>query len=112
MSVADEPDFRAEWERALAALDLDLDAAEALLASMRGGRELEVADALGSWSPPAGIGRLPDSLAERAQAVLDRQVRIIEDVANAAVRSRQQLEVGRRMSAVAPAAPLFVDAAV
>jgi hypothetical protein len=106
-----EPVFRVEWERALARLDLDLDAAEALLAAARTGREVDLAAALGSWAPPAGIGQLPESMLERAQIVLERQLRVLEDVANAAVHSRRQLEVGRRMSAHEPTRPLYVDAA-
>lgn len=116
MTPVDSPDaersWRAEWEAALTQLDLDLDAAEALLAATRGGPDADTVQALGSWTPPAGIGRLPDSLQERAQAVLARQLRVIEDVAHAAVRSRQQLEVSRRMAPAQPATPLFVDAAV
>ena len=116
MSPVDQVDpersWRAEWEAALTQLDLDLDAAEALLAATRGGSDVEAVAALGSWTPPAGIGRLPESLQERAQAVLARQLRVIEDVAHAAVRSRQQLEVSRRMAPAQPATPLFVDAAV
>ena len=116
MTPADGPDaersWRTEWEAALAQLDLDLDAAEALLAAAPGAAGAGAVEALGSWTPPAGIGRLPESLQERAEAVLARQLRVIEDVAHAAVRSRQQLEVSRRMAPAQPATPLFVDAAV
>lgn len=116
MSPTDQHDpersWRAEWEAALTQLDLDLDAAEALLTATRGGPGAGAVEALGSWTPPAGLGRLPESLQERAQAVLARQLRVIEDVAQAAVRSRQQLEVSRRMAPSQPTPPLFVDAAV
>ncbi|WP_056671633.1 hypothetical protein [Angustibacter sp. Root456] len=108
----DERSWRAEWEAALTLLDLDLDAAEALLAASRGGPTAGAVEALGSWTPPAGLGRLPESLQERAEAVLARQLRVIEDVAQAAVRSRQQLELSRRMAPSQPTPPLFVDAAV
>lgn len=116
MTPAEGPDaersWRTAWEAALSQLDLDLDAAEALLAATRGGPAAGAVEALGSWTPPAGIGRLPESLQERAEAVLARQLRVIEDVARAAVRSRQQLEVSRRMAPSQPTPPLFVDAAV
>ena len=112
MTSEQEQGWRSAWEAALADLDLELDAAEALLASTRSAGAAEAVLALGSWTPPANLGQLPESLAERAQAVLDRQLQVIEDLAHAAVRSRQQLEVGRRMLPAEPAAPLFVDAAV
>lgn len=107
-----ERSWRTEWEAALAQLDLDLDAAEALLAATTSASSAVAVEALGSWTPPAGIGRLPESLHERAEAVLARQLRVIEDVARAAVRSRQQLELSRRMAPSQPTPPLFVDAAV
>jgi hypothetical protein len=99
------------WERALAALELDVDAAERLLRAAHEGQETGVPAGLGSWAPPAGLGPLPESLAERAQLILARQLALIEDVATAAVRSRQHHEVARRMQATPNARPLFVDAA-
>lgn len=99
------------WEQALAALELDIDAAEQMLQSAHEGRETGVPAGLGSWAPPAGLGPLPESLAQRAQLVLARQLALIEDVASAAVRSRQHHEVARRMQATPHPRPLFVDAA-
>jgi hypothetical protein len=107
-----EPDWRAAWQGALAELELDVEAAEAMLAAARLGADLDPLAGLGSWTPPEGIGALPESLRERAEIVMERQLRVIEDVANAAVRSRQHLELGRRMQPdQAPARPLYVDAA-
>jgi hypothetical protein len=99
------------WEQALAALELDVEEAERMLHCARDGRETCVPAGLGSWAPPAGLGPLPESLAERAQLILARQLALIEDVASAAVRSRQHHEVARRMQARPHARPLFVDAA-
>jgi hypothetical protein len=104
-------DWQLAWEQALAALELDVEDAERMLQSARDGRETAVPAGLGSWAPPAGLGPLPESLAERAQVVLARQLALIEDVASAAVRSRQHHEVARRMQPTAHARPLFVDAA-
>jgi hypothetical protein len=112
VSVATAADWRAEWEAALAQLDLDLDVAESLLASAADIVPADAVEAMGSWTPPANIGPLPESLAERARLVLARQLAVIEDVAAAAVRSRQHLEVTRRMRPEPPSGPLFVDAAV
>ncbi|MGN6612427.1 MAG: hypothetical protein ACTHLJ_11680 [Angustibacter sp.] len=99
------------WEQALAALELDIEDAERILQAARAGHESPMPVGLGSWAPPAGLGPLPESLAERAQLVLARQLALIEDVASAAVRSRQHHEVARRMQATPHPRPLFVDAA-
>lgn len=107
---AGEPaSWQLSWEQALADLELDLDTAQALLQSVHDNDDLPAG--LGSWAPPAGLGPLPATLAERAQLVLERQIAIIEQVAHAATRSRQHLEMQRRMSEQAPSRPLFVDAA-
>ena len=107
-----EKDWRAVWEATLNDLEQDVDAAEAILAAVHRGEHDTLPGGLGSWTPPVGIAPLPASLAERAQLILERQLRVIEDVAHAATRSRQQNEVSRRMrSDQAPSRPLFVDAA-
>jgi hypothetical protein len=109
--LAEELEFRVEWEHALAALELDVEHAERLLQSIHAGADEELPRALGSWTPPASIGTLPESLVDRAQVVLARQLAVIEDVASAAIRSRQHLEVQRRMRPDdATSRPLFVDA--
>jgi hypothetical protein len=101
--------FRVEWEQALAALELDVAAAEHLLAATRTGTETDAG--LGSWAPPASIGPIPEDLVERARIVLARQLALVEEVATAAVTSRQHLEVHRRMRQDHPSSrPLFVDA--
>jgi phytoene dehydrogenase-like protein len=106
-----EPDWRAVWEATLADLEQDVEAAEAVLAAVRRGDHEDLPTMLGSWAPPTGIAPLPESMLERAQLVLERQLRVIEDVANAATRSRQQNELSRRMrSDQAPSRPLYVDA--
>ncbi|GAB3596315.1 hypothetical protein GCM10027446_22970 [Angustibacter peucedani] len=108
--ASDEAAWRVAWEDALTALELDVDSVERMLASLHDGRG-ELVEPTGSWTPPV-VGPLPESLRERAQLVLARQLRVMEDVAHAAVRSRQHLEVQRRMRPDdATSRPLFVDAA-
>lgn len=110
--AGEESDFHAEWERALAELELDVTEAERLLQAVRGGSVGDVPEALGSWTPPAGIGRLPGSLVERASLVRARQLAVIVDMTSAVTRSRQHLEIQRRMRPDdATVRPMFVDAA-
>lgn len=106
-----EQDWRAVWVATLTDLEQDVDSAEALLAAVRRGDQDELPTMLGSWAPPIGIAPLPESLHERARIVVERQLRVIEDIARAATSSRQQHEVSRRMSFdQAPSRPLYVDA--
>lgn len=111
MSPDTDGSWQHAWEAALAGLELDLHAAEALLHAVHDGTHDDLPAALGSWTPPAGIGPLPATLAERAQLVLERQIAVIEQIAHATTRSRQHLEMQRRMADRAPSRPLFVDAA-
>jgi hypothetical protein len=107
-----EPGWQQAWEGALAELELDVDAAEAMLAAFRTGQDVDVESGLGAWTPPSGLCPLPESLRERAEVVLQRQVQVVTELAQAAVRSRQHLELGRRMRPDAePSRPLYVDAA-
>ncbi len=104
--------WSAAWEHALAELEMDVETAERLISSVRAWEITDVPVVVGAWAPPTHLGPLPETLLERAQLVLTRQLRVIEDIANAAVRSRQHLEVQRRMRPDdATSRPMFVDAA-
>ncbi len=108
--AAAETAWRSAWEDALTALELDVDAVERMLTALHEGTG-DLPEATGSWTPPT-VGPLPESMRERAQLVLARQLRVMEDVAHAAVRSRQHLEVQRRMRPDdATSRPMYVDAA-
>ena len=76
-----EQDWRAVWVATLTELEQDVDAAEAVLAAVRRGDQDDLPTMLGSWAPPTGIAALPESLHERARIVLERQLRLIEDIA-------------------------------
>ncbi|GAB3681701.1 hypothetical protein [Angustibacter aerolatus] len=105
--------FDHAWADALAALELDVDHAERMLAKLHGGAPADdVPAGPGAWAPPTHLGPLPDGMLERAKIVLARQLAVTERIAHAAVRSRKQLDVDARMhQAPAPARPMFVDAA-
>jgi hypothetical protein len=76
-AIPDEPgaelevaDFHAEWVAALEQLEVDVDAAEAMLAS---GREVEAPE---PWVPPAMRSPLPSDLEPRARLILERQLAV------------------------------------
>lgn len=111
MSVpAPAPSWTTEWGRALHALELDVERVETLLRALHSGAE--PADAPSPWSPPSNLGPLPESLRERAQQVLARQLELTAQVAAAAVRSQRDLVLARRIEGTpAPSRPMYVDAA-
>ncbi len=104
--------FHDAWSQALTDLELDVQECERLLASLHHEELPDVLAGPGSWSPPTHLGALPTSLAERARIVMANQLRVAEQLADAAVRSQQHLELQRRMRPDdAVSRPLFVDAA-
>ena len=105
------PGFDAAWADALAELELDADRADAVLAAVRTGREVPQ-DWHSTWAPPRDLGPLPASLADRARALLDRQLRTSHALAQACALTVEQVRKGERMSGSArqPAVPVFVDA--
>jgi hypothetical protein len=107
-------DWRAAWVSALDDVELGVEQAEQLLSRLHSGPadpEDTLGELTGSWTPPTGLGPLPESLEERARIVLARQLEVAERLATAAVHSRQQLAFARRADVTPPARPLFVDAA-
>lgn len=112
-SPGSEPgSFHAAWGQALADLELDVQECERLLASLHHDDLPDVLAGMGSWAPPTRLGPLPSSLADRARIVLARQLAVAEQLAGAALRSQQHLELQRRMRPDdAVDRPLFVDAA-
>lgn len=109
---ADIQQWQDAWVRALEEVELGVEEAERLLASLHpDSLAAEHPSLTGAWAPPTGLGPLPESLEERARIVLVRQLQVAERLAAAAVHSRQQLAFARRADVTAPARPLFVDAA-
>lgn len=95
----------AAWEAALAELELDVAAAEAVLALDH------IADApqRSAWTPPAGLGPLPAPLAERARALLDRQLEVGRRLAEAAELSRRHSRAAQALRQAPPAVPVYLD---
>ena len=94
------------WAAALDALELDVTAAEAVLAS----DHLEAVP-LTRWTPPQGLGPLPRDLVDRAQALLDRQIEVARQLGEAARLSRTHSRVAQAMRGTGPAVPVYVDVA-
>lgn len=97
--------FRDAWESALTSLEVDVAAAERMLAL---DRIAETAPA-SRWTPPTGLGPLPLSLADRATALLERQIEVGRRLAEAAELSRRHLKAAHAMRATAPSAPVYLD---
>ncbi|GAA2726498.1 hypothetical protein [Cellulomonas aerilata] len=111
---AGSPAWSAAWTDALAELEMSVDEAEALLraAHTRGAVDVAAVAGVGSgWQPPTGLGQLPAPLVDRAKALLDRQVRVARQLAEAAAHSRRQLRAVEGMRATAESGPVYIDTA-
>jgi hypothetical protein len=98
----------AAWVAALDRLDLDVAAAEQMLAVAHLPSVGAVAQAQ-AWRPPAGIGPLPPSLEERARQLLDRQLAVAERLAEAAAQARRQRVAAEAMRTRSADVPVFLD---
>jgi hypothetical protein len=103
-------EWRLAWIAVLDELELDVDAADALLADTQRERDLPISD---PWSPPAGLGPLPLDLRPRADAVLARQLAAAAAVACALGTTRRQAAVALRLDNGHDAPrPSYVDQAL
>jgi hypothetical protein len=68
-----QPDFHRAWAAELDRLEVDVELAEAMLASAATPAEQLV---LAPWAPPAMRGPLPSDLEPRARLVLERQLAV------------------------------------
>ncbi|KGM10239.1 hypothetical protein [Cellulomonas bogoriensis] len=100
-----EPGWDQAWAEALDALELDVTAAEQMLTMDH------IADdpPRDPWAPPAGLGPLPLALADRARAVLDRQLEVGRRLAEAADLSRRHSRAAQALRSAPPAAPVYLD---
>lgn len=99
-----DTDWTAAWEAALAELELDVEAAEQMLAAR------EVAEAPHTtWQPPSGLGPLPVELADRARALLARQVETARRIGEAAALARRHARAAQGMRATGESRPVYVD---
>jgi hypothetical protein len=108
--VAPEQDWRTAWASALDTLEMDVIAAERLLADDHRSRDLPPAD---PWSPPAGLGPLPLDLRPRADAILARQLATAAAmVAGIGATRRQAALAGRLESGRDDDRPAYLDCAL
>ena len=100
---------RSAWEQALDDLERSLDQAAALVAP---GFLLDASDTLPdvSWTPPAGLGPIPASLAERAGQVLDRQLELTQRVEEAVSTARAHLRAVGSMRTNDTTTAVYLDA--
>jgi hypothetical protein len=103
-------EWRVAWTAVLDELELDVTAADALLADTQRERDLPISD---PWSPPAGLGPLPLDLRPRADAILARQLAVAAAVACALGTTRRQATVALRLETGHDAPrPSYVDQAL
>jgi hypothetical protein len=103
------PAWDTAWSQALAELELSVDEAETLLRAGQVERNGGLRAA--TWQPPSGLGQLPAPLVDRAKALLDRQLRVARQLAEAAAHSRRQLRAVVGMRSDSESTPLFIDTA-
>ena len=105
-------DFDAAWVHALDELELEVALAEQLLSAEHARTDesaLEPASA--PWVPPSLRTPLPDTLRERAERLLDRQLVVTGRLATAMTSSRRHLDVVERLVPSDPR-PMYVDQAL
>lgn len=105
MSAVNESCVRAIWEAELDRLELDV---------LRVERVLKGLSALPTepWAPPSIPGQMPSDLVDRAQELLDRQVRATELLGHSLVSAQKQIAYGDRVSGATgpgPADPVYLD---
>ncbi len=104
-------DWHRAWEAALDGLELDLAAAESLLAEDHLTRDHPLTD---QWHPPAGLGPLPLDLRPRADAILARQIAAVTSIGRALVINRRETGLLDRLAEQHRPAPrpAYVDCAM
>lgn len=103
-------DWRNAWTAALDEMELDVAAAEAMLAADHRHAEHPPSDL---WNAPTDLGALPPELRPRADTILARQLRAAEDVARRMVATRQQMAMNARMeTGEAVKRPVYLDCAM
>lgn len=104
-------DWASAWTAALDELELDVAAAEALLADRQHLDASAGPLTPGGWRPPL-LGPIPGELRPRAQALLDRQLATAAALTLALAGARRQLALTRRLQTGDDGGrPLFVDTA-
>ncbi len=104
MTAEEQVDWTAEWERTLTELEIDVAQAELLLTSSH--RDVDLRRK--PWVPPQ-LPPLPANLVERARTLLDRQLKVSQQLSAAAHESRRHGRAVSRMKAAQPSRPVYID---
>jgi len=98
-------EFHAAWVEALDRLEVDVTAAEAMLAAAT-----EEPVALAPWVPPPVRGPLPSDLEPRARLVLERQLAVAQRLTQRVTRTGRHRQLTERIRGTAHAdIPVYVD---
>ena len=101
-------DFHAEWVAELERLEVDVELAEALLAS--DAAPDVSAEAPAPWAPPVMRGPLPADLEPRARLVLERQLAVAHRVAERLTATGRHRRLTQRIRDTAtPDIPIYID---
>lgn len=107
---ATAPGWVDAWESALAELEIDVAAAERVLALDHLAPAAPAVHAPGGpWTPPTGLGPLPAVLEDRARALLGRQVETARRLAEAAELSRRHSKAAQALRGAPPSLPVYLD---
>jgi hypothetical protein len=99
--------FAAAWRQALDELELEVDRAEAMLRAEHDWQDL-AASGTTSWVAPRIPAPLPESMRERAERILERQLAVAGRLSTAMTSSRRHLDVVDRL-VPSDARPMYVD---
>ncbi|MGJ7441889.1 hypothetical protein [Aquipuribacter sp. MA13-6] len=114
-----DDDFDHAWQRALDDLEVDVERAEAMLrdshedhgGDQQGGPGPDGAPPRVTWTAPRLDTPLPDSMRERAERILERQLLVTGRLSTAMTSSRRHMEVVDRL-VPSDARPMYVDQAL
>ncbi|MEZ0166750.1 hypothetical protein AB2L27_18490 [Kineococcus sp. LSe6-4] len=99
------------WDAALAAVELDVESAERLIAQLHAGVDEAPEPADRPWVAPALLGPIPLEFADRARHLLARQTEVSERLAEAMVTVRSQTRALGKLDR-AERRPVFLDRAL
>jgi hypothetical protein len=103
-------EWRSAWVAALDEMEIDVAAAEAMLADDHRHAEHPPANL---WQAPTDLGALPLELRPRADEILTRQLRAAEEIARRMVTTRQQMAMNARIeTGEAVKRPVYLDCAM
>ena len=105
------PDTPHCWEQILSRLEIDVEAAERLLASPDHATGPEHQPASTVWTAPTDAGPVPDRLRPRAEDLLARQQRTAEALALSLAANNRQRDFAARVTGAtaARAVPTYLD---